>query len=216
MTKMKKRQKSEDAIGQKFGRMTVLEIEGTKANGIAIVKCRCDCGTITSVRLGFLRHGHTASCGCLQIEKAKQASTKHGNLLNRKVTKVYRAWISAKSRVGNSNNAAFDRYGGRGITICERWQTFENFLEDMGTPPTPKHSLDRFPDNNGNYEPGNCRWATPAQQARNQQRTKLSEEKAQQIRAMREATGHGSKRIAKALGLSEGLVGSVIYRGAWK
>lgn len=91
---------------------------------------------------------------------------KHG----KRYTKEYEAWQHMKSRCLNPKNKAYHNYGGRGITICDRWLKFENFIADMGNAPTPKHSLDRYPNNDGHYEPGNCRWATPEQQNLNKRR----------------------------------------------
>ena len=82
-------------------------------------------------------------------------------------TPEYNSWTSMRERCNNKNRPAYQEYGARGITYCERWEVFENFLADMGPRPSPLHTLDRYPDNNGNYEPGNCRWATKQEQSRN-------------------------------------------------
>lgn len=102
------------------------------------------------------------------ISKIQGAQTKHGNCTRAKKSPEYQSWASMLGRCCNPNRSHYHRYGGRGITVCERWQhSFQAFLEDVGPRPTPKHTLDRFPDNNGNYEPGNVRWATRKQQSRN-------------------------------------------------
>lgn len=102
------------------------------------------------------------------IGKIQGAQTKHGNCTRVKKSPEYQSWASMLGRCFNPNRSHFHRYGGRGITVCERWRnSFQTFLEDMGPRPTPKHTLDRFPNNSGNYEPGNVRWATRKEQSRN-------------------------------------------------
>ena len=118
--------------------------------------------------------GRTNSCGCLHRERAERMQWKHGAARRGgKTTKEYRAWMNAKNRCFYSSNAAFANYGGRGIVMCEEWRhDLPTFLRDMGPCP-PKHTLDRWPDNDGNYEPGNCRWATRTQQMRNMRSNRL-------------------------------------------
>lgn len=116
-------------------------------------------------------------------------------------------------RCGNARNPGFANYGGRGITVCERWLSFENFLADMGPRPTPAHSIDRI-DNDRGYEPGNCRWATVTEQNRNRRSTKLNEVAAALIRHMMRRGGRGQD-VAHAFGVSRSLVQAIACGKAW-
>ena len=107
-------------------------------------------------------------------EQAKKANTKHGATVG-KVSSEYIAWKNMRARCNNSNNTKYQYYGGIGIKVCERWDDFTLFLLDMGKKPSPKHSIDRYPDKEGNYEPGNCRWATTYEQASNTTKNKFLE-----------------------------------------
>lgn len=148
--------------GQKFGRLTVVGLSGVNA-GKTHWLCKCECGTVKEVRGAGLRQGKAQSCGCIHSEMLRDRNRTHGG----KGTRAYVIWQSMKQRCSNRRHENFKDYGGRGITVCERWvNSFENFLADMGEPPTGL-TLDRYPDTDGNYEPGNCRWADAFQQARN-------------------------------------------------
>lgn len=157
-------------VGQTFGRLLVISeaARSGKRNYERNWLCNCDCGNMTLVYQGSLTMGYTISCGCFHKEQTSNAKKDHGQSSNGRVTSEYTTWASIKARCYNKLNKSYKNYGGRGIKVCDRWlENFENFFEDMGVKPTPYHSLDRFPDTNGNYEKINCRWATSYEQSRN-------------------------------------------------
>lgn len=153
-----------DLTGRRFGRLVIVRIAGRK-NGEVYWSCLCDCGAMHESPGGSIRRGDTRSCGCLQKDNTPR---KHGATNRvRGATPEYRSWMGMNSRCYLKTTKGYHRYGGRGITVCDRWRySFVNFLADMGTKPSPNHSIDRV-NNDGNYEPGNCRWATRKEQNRN-------------------------------------------------
>lgn len=156
-----------DVIGQKYGRYTVLS-EAERAKRLRRVLCRCDCGTERVVLLGSLRSGHTKSCGCLRDELATEQGRTHGHSW----TPTWKIWIGMLARCSEkARGVSAARYFERGIRVCERWRSFENFLADMGERPDGMQ-IDRI-DNDGNYEPGNCRWATQRQNCRNRRTNRM-------------------------------------------
>lgn len=151
--------KSIDRTGHVFGRWTAL----SRISGQRKWLCKCECGTVKTVSTSHLRQGKSKSCGCLDRELASARAKTHGM----SGTAEHRTWMSMKDRCCRANAAHYECYGGRGITVCDRWlNSFESFYDDMGPKPSVHHSIDRI-DVNGNYEPGNCRWATIKQQRRN-------------------------------------------------
>lgn len=148
-----------------FGRLTALadDQEHPKQHRHP-VRCRCSCGTACTVYLNNLKRGNTLSCGCLHYEVCSLVQTTHGL----SGSPEYIALRKAITRCENPHGRYYQDYGGRGISVCPEWKrNAALFLEHIGHRPSPSHSLDRFPDNDGNYEPGNVRWATKHQQAIN-------------------------------------------------
>lgn len=148
---------------------TILSVEERRPYGHAIkfALCRCSCGIERWTRLYYVTTGRSKSCGCLAIEQRRRAVIRHGFSLGYQKTPEYRAWLRMRARCLNPKNKDYHHYGERGISVCDRWLNDPMaFVDDMGPRPSPKHSLDRI-NNNGNYEPSNCRWATKQEQARN-------------------------------------------------
>lgn len=159
--------------GQTFGRLTVQSHQGSNRFHQSVWLCDCECGETSVVVGSQLLNGRTKSCGCLRRDNVILRFTKHGAATGGTKLPELAAWIQMNQRCFNPRCANFRHYGGRGITVCDRWRhSFQNFIDDMGLRPSSKHSIDRFPDRNGNYEKSNCRWATSKEQQRNK-RTNL-------------------------------------------
>jgi hypothetical protein len=151
-----------DLTGQRHGRVVVLRRVADKRPGVPGWLCRCDCGNEVVKRADVFKNVPYASCGCYNIELAVERLRTHGASF----TPTYRTWVGMRMRCEKPSNIAFHKYGAKGIRVCDRWQSFENFVADMGERPTPKHSIDRIDGSRG-YEPQNCRWATAREQALN-------------------------------------------------
>lgn len=162
-----------DLAGQRFGALVAVERVGFNVHRKSVWKCKCDCGYEVVIVGSNLTAGNSKSCGCVANDAASKRASKrnykHGHASGR-FSSEYRSWHSMKGGCQYPSVKGYADYGGRGISVCERWQSFENFLADMGLKPSPKHTIDRE-DVNGNYEPGNCRWATPLEQAANKRAT---------------------------------------------
>lgn len=150
----------EDLTGQTFNELTAIRFDHADKGGNAYWVWRCSCGTEKVICAGSVKKGDTKACGHLE-GKGRQPT--HGYT----DTKEFRAWSSMKTRCYNPKCENYPHYGGRGITVCDRWrESFEAFLDDLGPAPSPEYSIDRI-DNDGNYEPGNVRWATLNEQCNN-------------------------------------------------
>ena len=176
VTKFSASQRKLISPGERNGRLTAVEFVERDRWGAARWRFRCECGNINYVaRPDQVRRGIIISCGCLREEKAAtrcRLRAKHGHSRRGSRSSEYHSWRNMLDRCRDPNSDSYKWYGGRGITVCDRWLTFENFLADMGLKPAPKCTIGRI-NNDRRYEPDNCRWESPKQQARNRVTSRL-------------------------------------------
>lgn len=198
--------KLKDLVGQNFGKLTVIARENNKW------RCSCACGGTTLLVTCLLRSGNTGSCGkCPRRGRSRRTVGHH---LRKAHWNTCTSWMAMVDRCLREKNIEYHRYGGSGVTVCERWLDFAVFLEDMGDRP-PGMTLDRFPDREGNYEPGNCRWATPHEQGVNRGTTRLTEAGVLEIHGRHEH-GERNSSIARKMGLSRSYVGAILKGKKWR
>lgn len=208
-----------DMTGQVFGRLTVMEYIGRQFNS-STWRCQCECGKTSVVQASALKSGSVLSCGCYRKDRMSTLTLSHGERggENRGNSVEYKAWDGMISRCHNQTDKNWKWYGARGITVCEQWRNdFSAFLRDMGRRPAARMSIDRK-DGNGHYEPSNCRWATPIEQARNRSNNRIVEYggSSMPLSAAAEAAGISYKtvksRLAKGWTVHESLTRPVDER----
>lgn len=220
--KGKKEFKGKPLQGIRFGKLLVIGFHGyhefPSGSRAVFWKVLCDCGNIDIRRGCSLNQGLTQSCGCDFNERVSLGRRTHGHTVGNQVTGIYTSWAGMMDRCYREKATHFRIYGGRGIKVCEQWHSFHGFVKDMGPTWEKGLEIDRFPNMNGNYEPGNVRWATDIQQARNTRLVKFIEHDGQKlgIGEWSERTGIPRGTIGKRLkkGLSPSAILSTDY-GQW-
>ena len=153
-----------DITGKRFGRWTVIGRSGSE-RGMAMWDCICECGAHGRIYGIHLRRGNSNSCGCRKHDRVKHGQSRYHPA-------ECKAWSGMLRRCENAHDKSYADYGGRGIAVCDRWHDVRLFIADMGPRPSPRHSIDRI-NNDGDYEPGNCRWATDKEQMNNRRCSRL-------------------------------------------
>jgi hypothetical protein len=198
-----------DLTGLSFGRLVVESYSHTHKTGHRKWNCVCECGNKKTVLGGSLTRGETKSCGCSRIDSNKERG-KH----NKSHLPEYQVWKAMNQRCSNKNNHAYSDYGGRGITVCEEWKDFGVFIQQMGERPTKNHTLERVNNNKG-YNSQNCEWELRPIQSQNRRYSKLSIEKAREIRLRYTYGDITQKELGEMYEVSESTIASVLKNKSW-
>lgn len=206
-----------NVLGRTFHRLTAIDVADPASDSAERWRFMCECGRKKTIRAENVRRGLTRSCGCFRNERITETIGTHGHaalsVRGGKISPTYSTWRSMLNRCERPAEQSYENYGGRGISVCEKWHLFENFLADMGNRPAGT-TIDRI-DVNGNYEPGNCRWATQTEQVRNRRTTKLEPHEPEQIRWL-SSLGYKQREIAKHFDISQRLVLFIVKGQVWK
>jgi len=201
--------KALELTNQRFGKLIVIKRMGNNKWGGSCWLCKCDCGNITEVRVNHLTSGHTKSCRCIKIETFKKT---HGYYIYG-TPKIYETWHSMIQRCNNKNSMSYKWYGARGIKVCERWKDFNNFFEDMGKKPDGL-TIERK-DNDGNYEPDICKWATQKENNRNNRGTKLNPLKVKIIKKLLKESYLTQTNIGDIFGVHNTTISKINLGKCW-
>ena len=205
--------------GTRFGSYAVIGEGGRDRRGKRLLECRCDCGSVRKVLDHSLLSGRSRSCGCVRAANFVARATRHGATKGGRETPEHRAWRHMVARCTSASHPSFKDYGGRGITVSEGWRAdFAAFLKDVGLRPSPLHSVDRI-HNDGNYEPGNVRWATQEEQMSNTRKSRLFDVDGERLPLPAIARRYGISddtlysRIKRGLSIQEAVSMPVLARG---
>lgn len=208
--------KIDKMVGQRIGNLIIKGRDSTyKSLKYIKVICECDCGNIKTYYSHNITSGSTTSCGCTKNEKLREHSSTHGMT----GTPEFRIFECILRRCNNQNASNFERYGGRGITVCDRWQGengFQNFYEDMGPKPGDKYSIDRI-DNNLGYGPSNCKWSTSTEQAQNRRNNVIeSIDQANDIRKLWKTNRYTQRELADSYKCTTSTISAIVNNRQWK
>lgn len=205
------KQQRETLVGWRFGRLTIMSVLRCDGRG-ARVLCQCDCGKVVNAQLGRLRSGELKSCGCLLRDLAREHIIDRNTIHNGTGTRLFRIWTGLRQRCHNQRSKVYKDYGGRGITVCPEWETFIPFRDwALANGYREDLSLDRL-DNNGPYSPGNCRWATVAEQNLNKRNNTLVEYEGQLVPIAEAARLSGINHQTISDRHRRGITGPDLYR----